>query len=189
MLSGTPSCLHPLSALFGLGCTSDYVCYHKLISMAKEYMSCVIAVEGKWLSGLGSMFFSIKESYKVTLKRHVQQRIKKAEMEKEMALTKVNKGKEKEGVSSQQDAFDRSHSIHWFVVASPGSRSRNSTPRFMPKKRGRLGLWEKVKRFFSMNFSMGKHHSIIMHGLILHDVFRTYRLESQLSSRVFHVCQ
>ena len=36
MLSRTPSCLHPLSALFGLGYTSDYVCYHKLISTAKE---------------------------------------------------------------------------------------------------------------------------------------------------------
>ena len=97
------------------------------------------AIEGEWLSELGPMFISIKESYEVTLKRRGQQWINKAEMEKEMALKKVNKGKE-EGVSGQQDAFDRSHSIHWFVVASPGSRSRNSSPRFMPKKRGRLGL-------------------------------------------------
>ena len=89
---------------------------------------------------LGPMFFSIKESYEATLKHRGQQRINEAEMEKEMALTKFNEGKEEEGVSGQQDAFDRSHSIHQFVVASPGNRSRNSTPRFMPKKRGRLGL-------------------------------------------------
>ena len=102
-------------------------------------MSCVTAIEGEWLSELGPKFISIKESYETTLKRRERQGINKAEMEKEMALTKVNKGKE-EGVSGQQDAFDRSHSIHRFVVASPGKRSRNSTPRFMPKKRGRLVL-------------------------------------------------
>ena len=187
MLSRTPSCLHPLSALFGLGYTPDYVCYHELISTTNMYMSCVAAVEGEWLSELGSMFFSIKESYKVTLKRCGQQRINKAEMEKEMALTKVNKGKEEEGVSGQQDAFDRSHSIHRFVVASPGNRIRNSSAMFMPKKRGKLGLWEEVNQFLAMNFSMGKHHSIIIHRLILHDVFRAFCLESQLSSRISHV--
>ena len=60
MLSGVPSGLHPSSALYGLGYTPDYVCYHELISTSKEYMSCVTAVEGEWLAELGPMFFSVK---------------------------------------------------------------------------------------------------------------------------------
>lgn len=49
MLTGIPSALHPSSALFGLGYTPDYVCYHELISTTKEYMSCVTAI-GKCLN-------------------------------------------------------------------------------------------------------------------------------------------
>lgn len=139
MLSGIPSCLHPSSALFGLGYTPDYVCYHELISTTKEYMSCVTAVEGEWLAELGPMFFSVKESYETTLKRRGQQRINEAEMEKEMALKKYKEGKERL-VSDQRDALERSHSTNRSVIATPGISSSNSTPRFMPKKRGRLGL-------------------------------------------------
>ena len=139
MLSGIPSCLHPSSALFGLGYTPDYVCYHELISTTKEYMSCVTAVEGEWLAELGPMFFSVKESYETTLKRRGQQRINEAEMEKEMALKKYKEGKERL-VSDQRDALERSHSTNRSVIATPGTSSSNSTPRFMPKKRGRLGL-------------------------------------------------
>ena len=57
MLSGIPAGLHPSSALFGLGYTPDYVCYHELISTSKEYMSCVTAVDGYWLAEVGSMLF------------------------------------------------------------------------------------------------------------------------------------
>jgi len=69
MLSGIPSALHPSSTLFGLRYTPDYVCYHELISTSKEHISCIIAVEGECLAELGSMFFSIKESFESTLKR------------------------------------------------------------------------------------------------------------------------
>ena len=61
MLTGITSCLHPSSALYGLGYTPDYVCYHELISTTKEYMSCVTSVDGSWLAELGPMFFSVKE--------------------------------------------------------------------------------------------------------------------------------
>ena len=61
MLTGITSCLHPSSALYGLGYTPDYVCYHELISTTKEYMSCVTSVDGAWLAELGPMFFSVKE--------------------------------------------------------------------------------------------------------------------------------
>ena len=55
MLNGIPCSLHPSSALFGLGYTPDYVCYHELISTSKEYMSCVTAVDGEWLAELGQI--------------------------------------------------------------------------------------------------------------------------------------
>ena len=63
MLTGIPSALHPSSALFGLGYTPDYVCYHELIMTQKEYMSCVTAVEGEWLAEMGPMFFSVKNDF------------------------------------------------------------------------------------------------------------------------------
>ena len=55
--AGIPAGLHPSSALYGLGYTPDYVCYHELISTSKEYMSCVTAVDGYWLAEVGSMLF------------------------------------------------------------------------------------------------------------------------------------
>ncbi len=55
MLTGMPVNLHPSSALYGLGYTPDYVCYHELIFTHKEYMTNVTAVDGEWLAELGSM--------------------------------------------------------------------------------------------------------------------------------------
>lgn len=60
MLTAIPCNLHPSSALFGLGFTPDYVCYHELVFTNKEYMRSVTAVDGEWLAELGPMFFSIK---------------------------------------------------------------------------------------------------------------------------------
>ena len=136
MLTGIPSALHPSSALFGLGYTPDYVCYHELISTTKEYMSCVTAVEGEWLAELGPMFFSVKESYENTLQKRIERKKEEAEMEKEMNLKeeqrhKVPHSKLLRG-SNGSDAVRQ-------VVATPGRHS-SSTPKFMPKKRGRIGL-------------------------------------------------
>ena len=60
LLSGTPCALHPSSALYGLGYTPNYVVYHELVLGAKEYMSCVTAVEPHWLADLGPAFFAIR---------------------------------------------------------------------------------------------------------------------------------
>ena len=60
LLSGTPCALHPSSALYGLGYTPNYVVYHELVLGAKEYMSCVTAVEPQWLADLGPAFFGIR---------------------------------------------------------------------------------------------------------------------------------
>ncbi|KAM3337910.1 hypothetical protein P3S68_032235 [Capsicum galapagoense] len=54
-----PYNLQPTSALHGLGDTPDYVVYHEVISMTKEYMLYVTDVEPHWLAELGPMFFSV----------------------------------------------------------------------------------------------------------------------------------
>lgn len=138
MLTGIPSALHPSSALFGLGYTPDYVCYHELISTSKEYMSCVTAVEGEWLAELGPHFFSIKESFETTLKRKEKKKEEEALMEKEMALKLYREEKEKRE-NERRAALERSEGHKRSEIATPG-RQASATPRFMPKKRGRLGL-------------------------------------------------
>jgi pre-mRNA-splicing factor ATP-dependent RNA helicase DHX38/PRP16 len=139
MLTGIPSSLHPSSALFGLGYTPDYVCYHELISTSKEYMSCVTAVEGEWLAELGPMFFSIKESFETTLKRRQEKKLEEAAMEKEMALKQYKEEREKREKERKAAMELNENRGGRSEIATPGRHS-NSTPKFMPKKRGRLGL-------------------------------------------------
>ena len=140
MLSGIPSSLHPSSALFGLGYTPDYLCYHELISTSKEYMSCVTAVEGEWLAELGPMFFSVKESFETTLKKRQKERLDAANMKKEDAKStserKDGSKTSESSISKLSESVSRGSSS---VVAIPG-RAVSGTPKFMPKKRGRLGL-------------------------------------------------
>jgi pre-mRNA-splicing factor ATP-dependent RNA helicase DHX38/PRP16 len=138
MLNGIPCSLHPSSALFGLGYTPDYVCYHELISTSKEYMSCVTAVEGEWLAELGPMFFSIKESFESTLRRRQEKMLEQAKMMKEMAKKAEQEGKEKEDEREAMEKRKQLSSRNRSAVATPGRN--NGTPRFAPKSRGRLGL-------------------------------------------------
>jgi len=136
MLNGIPCSLHPSSALFGLGYTPDYVCYHELISTSKEYMSCVTAVEGEWLAELGPMFFSIKESFETTLRRRHEKKLEQAKMMKEVAEKKAeNEAKETELSEKRKQSLSKRRA----AVATPG-RLGGSTPRFAPRSRGRLGL-------------------------------------------------
>lgn len=133
MLSGIPSALHPSSALFGLGYTPDYVCYHELISTTKEYMSCVTAVEGEWLAELGPMFFSIKESFETTLKRRQKERM---DAITQQSRNEKKKKDEKESAELKRKSESKRRNL---TVATPG-RAVSGTPKFMPKKRGRLGF-------------------------------------------------
>ncbi len=138
MLSGIPSALHPSSALFGLGYTPDYVCYHELISTSKEFMSCVTAVEGEWLAELGPMFFSIKESFETTLRKRqeIKEEKKKMELELETKTQQViEENKEKKDSANLSIA-----SRQRYAVATPGRQSSGGTPRFMPKSGRRVGL-------------------------------------------------
>lgn len=136
-LSGIPSSLHPSSALFGLGYTPDYVCYHELISTTKEYMSCVTAVEGEWLAELGSMFFSVKETYESTLRKRLEKKEEEYKMEEEMSSKQRTEATEKNGAPLARTT-KRLNKTNQVIATS--SRSSRPTPRFMPKKRGRLGL-------------------------------------------------
>ena len=143
MLSGIPSALHPSSSLFGLGYTPDYVCYHELISTSKEYMSCVTAVEGEWLAELGPMFFSIKESYENTLKRRQKERIAAVSREERDSNLILDSKQIVDNHRADKDK-KRNSSIRVpgrksVTVATPG-RSMNATPKFMPKRNGRLGF-------------------------------------------------
>ena len=131
MLTGIPSSLHPSSALFGLGYTPDYVCYHELIMTTKEYMSCVTAVDGEWLAEMGPMFFTIKESYQTRLLLRQREKEDKAKMNKEheeysnkllekgMADKLLREGAQKGGVGASRRQ----------VLATPGrSVNVNKTP-------------------------------------------------------------
>ncbi|CAM9977988.1 unnamed protein product [Chrysoparadoxa australica] len=96
MLTAMACNLHPSSALFGLGYTPDFVCYHELIYTSKEYMTTVTAVEGEWLAELGPMFFSVKESYKTRLEKRHKERQEQALMEVEMKAAEEKQQIEKE---------------------------------------------------------------------------------------------
>jgi pre-mRNA-splicing factor ATP-dependent RNA helicase DHX38/PRP16 len=143
MLSGIPSSLHPSSALFGLGYTPDYVCYHELISTSKEFMSCVTAVEGEWLAELGPMFFSIKESFETTLRKRREKKEEKIRMELELQAKekreKDKEEKEKETMNNGQVGSSTA-SRRRYAVATPGRQSNSGTPRFTPKSNRRVGL-------------------------------------------------
>ena len=133
MLTGIPSSLHPSSALFGLGYTPDYVCYHELISTTKEYMSCVTAVDGEWLAEAGPMFFSVRESFESTLLR------RQRDLQEQANLGEGALPKALEETKPPEPTSDRRGRSITSVDAQPG-RTVAPKSRFMPKKRGRIGF-------------------------------------------------
>ncbi len=135
MLTGIPSNLHPSSALFGLGYTPDYVCYHELILTTKEYMSCVTAVEGEWLAEMGPMFFTVKESYKTRLLLKDRERENRAVMESEMSLAMQKKSDVSKSVMRNSSLGSLPRSQQQSILA-PGSVSAKNTPRRTPLRVG-----------------------------------------------------
>mmetsp|Transcript_21740 Transcript_21740/g.41002 ORF Transcript_21740/g.41002 Transcript_21740/m.41002 type:complete len:88 (-) Transcript_21740:564-827(-) len=87
------------------------------------------------------MFFSIKESYESALKRRQRERADAAKMEKEMQKKEHEEEKQREREKRASEARGGSTSSlrRSSAVATPG-RLANATPKFMPKKRGRIGL-------------------------------------------------
>ena len=140
MLTGIQSCLHPSSALFGLGYTPDYVCYHELISTSKEYMSCVTSVDGLWLAELGSMFFSVKESYATRiLKRDTEERRRKI-MEEDFQRAKDSMEKKELDKRKESGRDGNKKSVAATATFGPGGGGRTGKratgeSRFAPKRR------------------------------------------------------
>ncbi|XP_004487236.1 pre-mRNA-splicing factor ATP-dependent RNA helicase DEAH7 [Cicer arietinum] len=130
--NGMPCHLHPSSALYGMGCTPDYVVYHELILTTKEYMQCATAVEPHWLAELGPMFFSVKESDTSLLEHKKKQKQEKTAMEEEMENLKKtqaefereNKQREKEKMAKNQQQ-----------ISMPGLK-KGSTTFLRPKRFG-----------------------------------------------------
>jgi hypothetical protein len=81
------------------------------------------------------MFFSVKESFEVTLQRREQQRKNRVTMEAEM-----QKQQAVDEAAAETSLKERLSARRSQAVATPGRRKANATPRFMPKKKGRLGL-------------------------------------------------
>ncbi|KAL5156794.1 Pre-mRNA-splicing factor ATP-dependent RNA helicase DEAH7 [Glycine soja] len=130
--NGMPCHLHPSSALYGMGCTPEYVVYHELILTTKEYMQCATAVEPQWLAELGPMFFSVKDSDTSLLEHKKRQKQEKTAMEEEMEnLKKVQAEVEKERKQKEKEKMAK----HQQQISMPGLRKGSST--FLrPKKFG-----------------------------------------------------
>ncbi|CAL0322117.1 unnamed protein product [Lupinus luteus] len=130
--NGMPCHLHPSSALYGMGCTPDYVVYHELVLTSKEYMQCATAVEPQWLAELGPMFFSVKESDTSLLEHKKRQKQEKTAMEEEMEnLKKVQAEAEKEMKQKHKEKMAKQQQ----QISMPGLRKGSST--FLrPKKFG-----------------------------------------------------
>ena len=133
MLTGIQSCLHPSSALYGLGYTPDFVCYHELISTSKEYMSCVTAVDGEWLAELGPMFFSVKESYasRITKRATEERRAKRMEEEFKKAKEEIDRKEEERREKLGKKLFGGGGGGKIGGVGGAGGGSA----KFMPKRR------------------------------------------------------
>lgn len=130
--NGMPCHLHPSSALYGMGCTPEYVVYHELILTTKEYMQCATAVEPQWLAELGPMFFSVKESDTSLLEHKKKQKQEKTAMEEEMEnLKKVQAEVERERKQKEKEKMAKNQQ----QISMPGLRKGSST--FLrPKKFG-----------------------------------------------------
>lgn len=130
--NGMPCHLHPSSALYGMGCTPEYVVYHELILTTKEYMQCATAVEPQWLAELGPMFFSVKESDTSMLEHKKRQKEEKTAMEEEMEnLRKVQAEAERDSKEKEREKRQKEQQ----QVSMPGLRQGSSTY-LRPKKFG-----------------------------------------------------
>ena len=102
--NGMPCHLHPSSALYGLGYTPDYVCYHEIVMTSKEYMQCVTAVEPEWLGEFGPMFYTLKKSHSSLAQSKAKQREDREKMKMEMKQKKELENAEKRKMEERMNA-------------------------------------------------------------------------------------
>ncbi|BBH01369.1 hypothetical protein Prudu_011618 [Prunus dulcis] len=127
-----PCHLHPSSALYGMGCTPEYVVYHELILTTKEYMQCATAVEPQWLAELGPMFFYVKESDTSMLEHKKTRKEEKTAMEEMENLREAQAEAEKE---SELEREKRSKQQQQQRMSMPGLH-HGSSAYMRPKKLG-----------------------------------------------------
>ena len=115
--NGMPAHLHPTSALFGMGFTSDHIVYHELVMTGKEYMQCCTAVDGYWLAELGPMFYSVKETGKSRSegKKLALDHLTKMNHEMKLAEIEIKRRKEEEEAMAEKERGK-------VVIATPGRR-------------------------------------------------------------------
>ena len=126
-----PCHLHPTSALYGLGYTPDYICYHELVMTSKEYMQCVTAVEPEWLAELGPVFFSIKRHGDTMQAALRKEKGEAAAMEGEMELIARRK---REQDRAREEERRRKRQRERSAIAGVGSAAK------APRKERKWGL-------------------------------------------------
>lgn len=87
------------------------------------------------LTSLGDHSQSVKESYETTLLRRQKDRAEQSKMQEELEKKKRKEEEEEEARKKRKLATPRGAGAG---VAKPGAVARKK--RFMPKKRGRVGL-------------------------------------------------
>ena len=84
------------------------------------------------------MFFTIKESFETALKRRQKERLEAASQRKK--LEEQEREKKTEIISKKESGRESARRGRMSSnVATPG-RSMSGTPKFAPKKRGRIGF-------------------------------------------------
>jgi hypothetical protein len=83
------------------------------------------------------MFFSIKDSFETALKKRQKERIEASSMKRKLEQDKKQKSSQIRKRESGRDSIRKGRMSS--AVATPG-RSISGTPKFMPKKKGRIGF-------------------------------------------------
>ena len=134
--SRVPCILHPSSALFSLGYTPDYVVYHELIMTAKEYMSCVTAVDPIWLLELAPQFFSVRHYYSGGSARWDKEKAEVKMMEEEMKRMQEERKKAAEKKTPEFKEPIKVKSGMFSTIVHPGK----DTPLIKRTPKRRYGL-------------------------------------------------
>jgi pre-mRNA-splicing factor ATP-dependent RNA helicase DHX38/PRP16 len=125
--TGMPCHLHPSSALYGLGYTPDYVCYHEIVLTSKEYMQCVTAVEPEWLGEFGPIFFTLKRSHSSLAQSKAKQKEDKLKMKDEMKAKKDAENEEKKKLHEKMEAKIEKESRKIVTPGGNGLRTGGSS--------------------------------------------------------------
>jgi pre-mRNA-splicing factor ATP-dependent RNA helicase DHX38/PRP16 len=154
--NGMPCHLHPSSALYGLGYTPDYVCYHEIVMTSKEYMQCVTAVEPEWLGEFGPMFYTLKKSHSSLAQSKAKQREEKEKMKLEMKQKKELENAEKRKIQEKMEAKIERESRKIVTPGGTGLRASGASSvsgggsRFRTPSSKRPGTGGKTPRRFGL---------------------------------------